>query len=413
MRVKETEKWTNTVFLLSMVLVSTVFAAENCGDSYITIKIKGDCTSSSCIGECRDDGTCCLERCFAGDQPTNQEFEGCIIAPDIQGTCSNFVNQTECLATNVNKTFAVCWKHSIYFISSHPNVAGIKGFNPVNCPCEHGYTRKVGSCSFPQCIKSSFCELKEDPALNVDVCCLDSAIFPQENDCDSNQKLDTSVHQYLNVSTLAQCQAVCQGGSCKMTNASRLPACCKRIPKIEKGPGDDGVHGGVIAVIVVIIVVLVLVAVLGLLYTYRIKQEENQIKRNRNSGTTSIEITGVDEMIGGEQAWTEDGATYPDRNGNLAARVPDSYQVPDECDHVSTADFDLSVHSIERLQNGNAHAYDNRTFIDDDEKIGGELSYKSYSKRTGSVVSIELAYEGDNAHFDSGENCFDGQNHDY
>jgi hypothetical protein len=95
------------------------------------------------------------------------------------------------------------------------------------------------------------------------------------------------------------------------------------------------------------------------------------------SQTNSIEITGVDEMIGGEQAWNDDVATFsdisPKMNGFLAERETYVRHEYDEFDHVSTPEFDGRVQSIEKLRKGgNTQQYDNHIYIADNEKRNDE-----------------------------------------
>ncbi|XP_060601976.1 uncharacterized protein LOC132755185 [Ruditapes philippinarum] len=368
-------KLKTTVLICVTSVLYTAVTAQECGEGYISLDITGACTNSTCLGECRDKNTCCLEMCFAGISPSKLELEGCANIEGDHGTCSQFASQTDCLANKLNKTYDACWKHTLYYISSHPGVGEISGFNPVNCPCEYGQTLIEGGCYQPQCLNSSYCQLKEDQVRDTFVCCLDKAMFPHESDCGKHEKLDKSIKKNVNVSTLADCQEICQEGICKMPDANRFPACCVEATKIVKQADDGSIHGSVIAVIITPIVVLLIAGTFIGYYVYRTRLQDKS--RKIDSQTNSIEITGVDEMIGGEQAWNDDVATFsdisPKMNGFLAERETDVRHEYDEFDHVSTPEFDGRVQSIEKLRTGgNTQQYDNHIYIADNEKRNDE-----------------------------------------
>ncbi|WAR30607.1 hypothetical protein MAR_033149 [Mya arenaria] len=241
--------WTQ---LLLIIFVGFQTIRSDCGIGYYDFPTGSSCTVNSCYEQC-EEHNCCLKSCFPNDAPLRdslQELSSEIqnISSGQQITCSLIETSLKNIAIERNSTAGECYRHMIALLKEHKD--SIAGFNPVECPCEHGYHRTEGKCLMTECHETGsneeLCVESSDDYFNKpDICCVSNKIYPQE------------------------------------------------APPVEEG---GKLHSAVIAVLVVFVIMLLVAVGLGLLYFIRKKSQKNKTQRTIRNEPNELQLTALHEL---------------------------------------------------------------------------------------------------------------------
>ncbi|XP_052790749.1 uncharacterized protein LOC128224765 isoform X2 [Mya arenaria] len=291
--------WTQ---LLLIIFVGFQTIRSDCGIGYYDFPTGSSCTVNSCYEQC-EEHNCCLKSCFPNDAPLRdslQELSSEIqnISSGQQITCSLIETSLKNIAIERNSTAGECYRHMIALLKEHKD--SIAGFNPVECPCEHGYHRTEGKCLMTECHETGsneeLCVESSDDYFNKpDICCVSNKIYPQDA-CLSG--FSPQILPFT--ANFASCNTTCSG-SCSSKSPGIIPTCClphstrkvTEAPPVEEG---GKLHSAVIAVLVVFVIMLLVAVGLGLLYFIRKKSQKNKTQRTIRNEPNELQLTALHEL---------------------------------------------------------------------------------------------------------------------